>query len=172
MKEFNIDKLEKKMPYQIPENFFEEMQQNVLNEIERKPIKKTKVFRLNYTVITSIAAALALVFGFTFLWKTNQTQMDKPTEVVAATMPNDNQKIINTNSLENTDVATIEEVQKTIKNIEQTGNTTETKTNTGKIASTNAPEESYNELLNALSDAELTEIATNTDHDIYLELYN
>ena len=100
MKEFNIDKLEKKMPYQIPENFFEEMQQNVLNEIERKPIKKTKVFRLNYTVITSIAAALALVFGFTFLWKTNQTQMDKPTEVVAATMPNDNQKIINTNSLE------------------------------------------------------------------------
>ena len=172
MKEFNIDKLEKKMPYQIPENFFEEMQQNVLNEIERKPIKKTKVFRLNYTVITSIAAALALVFGFTFLWKTNQTQIDKPTEVVAATMPNDNQKIINTNSLENTDVATIEEVQKTIKNIEQTGNTTETKTNTGKIASTNAPEESYNELLNALSDAELTEIATNTDHDIYLELYN
>lgn len=172
MKEFNIDKLEKKMPYQIPENFFEEMQQNVLNEIERKPIKKTKVFRLNYTVITSIAAALALVFSFTFFLKTNQTQMDKPTEVVAATMPNDNQKIINTNSLENTDVATIEEVQKTIKNIEQTGNTTETKTNTGKIASTNAPEESYNELLNALSDAELTEIATNTDHDIYLELYN
>ena len=172
MKEFNIDKLEKKMPYQIPENFFEEMQQNVLNEIERKPIKKTKVFRLNYTVITSIAAALALVFSFTFFLKTNQTQIDKPAEVVAATMPNDNQKIINTNSLENTDVATIEEVQKTIKNIEQTGNTTETKTNTGKIASTNAPEESYNELLNALSDAELTEIATNTDHDIYLELYN
>ena len=172
MKEFNIDKLEKKMPYQIPENFFEERQQNVLNEIERKPIKKTKVFRLNYTVITSIAAALALVFSFTFFLKTNQTQIDKPAEVVAATMPNDNQKIINTNSLENTDVATIEEVQKTIKNIEQTGNTTETKTNTGKIASTNAPEESYNELLNALSDAELTEIATNTDHDIYLELYN
>lgn len=171
MKNFNIDNLEKKMPYQIPENFFEEMQQNVLNEIERKSFKKTKVFRLNYSVITSIAAALALVFGFTFLWKTNQTQIDKSTEVVAATMPNDNQNIIKSNVLENTDITTIEEVQKTIKNVEQTNRTTEPKSNATKLASTSS-EESYNELLNALSDTELAEIATNSDHDVYLELYN
>ena len=172
MKEFNIDKLEKKTPYQIPENFFEEMQRNVLNKIESKSNKKTKTFRLNYSVITSIAAALVLVFGFTFLWKTNQTQIDKPKEVIATTVPDNHQNAINSKLLENTDVATIEEVQKTIKSVEQANNTTESKKNTVKIASASSEEKNYNELLNALSDAELAEIATNSDHDIYLELYN
>ena len=119
MKEFNIDKLEKKTPYQITENFFEEMQRNVLNKIESKSYKKTKTFRLNYSVITSIAAALVLVFGFTFLWKTNQTQIDKPKEVIATAVPDNHQNAINSKLLENTDVATIEEVQKTIKSVER-----------------------------------------------------
>ena len=65
-----------------------------------------------------------------------------------------------------------EEVQKTIKSVEQANNTTESKKNTVKIASASSEEKNYNELLNALSDAELAEIATNSDHDIYLELYN
>ena len=36
MKDFNIEQLAKKIPYKIPENTFEEMQENVLNKTVRK----------------------------------------------------------------------------------------------------------------------------------------
>ena len=72
MKEFDLDKLERKTTYKVPENFFEEMQANVLKNTTKKEKKETKVFRLHFSAVTSIAAALALIFGFTFLWKTNQ----------------------------------------------------------------------------------------------------
>lgn len=36
MKDFNIEQLAKKTPYKIPENTFEEMQENVLNKTVRK----------------------------------------------------------------------------------------------------------------------------------------
>ena len=174
MKDFNIDKLEKKTPYQIPENFFEEMQRNVLNKIESKSYKKTKTFRLNYSVITSIAAALVLVFGFTFLWKTNQTDISKNSDTVSNNHPKTtvNQENNSNNSLENTDIATIQDIQKTIKTVEET-NAINAKTNPEKtnpvIANT---DENYEQLLNSLSEDELTELTKNSDHDIYLELYN
>ena len=79
MKEFDLDKLERKTPYKVPENFFEEMQANVLKNTTNKEKKETKVFRLHFSAVTSIAAALALIFGFTFLWKTNQADITTPT---------------------------------------------------------------------------------------------
>lgn len=78
MKDFNIEQLAKKTPYKIPENTFEEMQQNVLNKTVRKKEHHPKIFKINFSMVTSIAAALALIFGFTFLWKTNQTDITKP----------------------------------------------------------------------------------------------
>ena len=36
MKDFNIEQLAKKTPYKIPENTFEEMQENVFNKTVRK----------------------------------------------------------------------------------------------------------------------------------------
>ena len=59
MKEFDLDKLERKTPYKVPENFFEEMQANVLKNTTNKEKKETKVFRLHFSAVTSIAAALA-----------------------------------------------------------------------------------------------------------------
>ena len=75
MKEFDLDKLERKNPYKVPENFFEEMQENVLKQTTKKEVKKPKIFKLNFSAVTSMAAALALVFGFTFLWKTDQAEI-------------------------------------------------------------------------------------------------
>ena len=40
MKNFNLDNLDKKTPYKIPENFFEEMQDNVLEKIEKRMKQK------------------------------------------------------------------------------------------------------------------------------------
>lgn len=174
MKNFNLDNLDKKTPYKIPENFFEEMQDNVLEKIEKKQHKETKIFRLNYSVVTSLAAALALIFGFTFLWKTNQTDISKNSDTVSNNQPKTtvNQENNSNNSLENTDIATIQDVQKTIKTVEET-NAVNTKTNSEKtdpvIANT---DENYEQLLNSLTEDELTELTKNSDHDIYLELYN
>lgn len=36
MKEFDLDKLERKTPYKVPENFFEEMQANVLKNTTKR----------------------------------------------------------------------------------------------------------------------------------------
>ena len=80
MKDFNIEQLAKKTPYKIPENTFEEMQENVFNKTVRKKEHQPKIFKINFSMVTSIAAALALIFGFTFLWKTNQTEFSKPSQ--------------------------------------------------------------------------------------------
>ena len=80
MKDFNIEQLAKKTPYKIPENTFEEMQENVLNKTVRKKEHQPKIFKINFSMVTSVAAALALIFGFTFLWKTNQTEFSKPSQ--------------------------------------------------------------------------------------------
>jgi hypothetical protein len=51
MKEFDLDKLERKTPYKVPENFFEEMQENVLKQTTKKRKKETKVFRLHFSAV-------------------------------------------------------------------------------------------------------------------------
>ena len=174
MKNFNLDNLEKKTPYQIPENFFEEMQGNVLQKIENKPVKETKVFRLNFSVVTSLAAALAIIFGFTFLWKTNQTDITKPVEVAQNTIsqPTKNDTKPEENSLAKVDAATISDIQKTAESIEKqaTEKVSLNTTNTEKSIATS--DENYEQLLNSLSDEELKELSKNSDQDIYLELYN
>ena len=175
MKNFNLDNLEKKTPYQIPENFFEEMQGNVLQNIEKKPVKKTKVFRLNFSVVTSLAAALAIIFGFTFLWKTNQTDITKPTEVVQntvsePTMKNDTKPV--ENSLAKVDAATISDIQKTAESIEKQSTEKVSLNTTTTEKSIATSDENYEQLLNSLSEEELKELSKNSDQDIYLELYN
>ena len=46
---FNIEKLERKMPYELPENLFEEIQKNVLDKT--LPKKEAKVFSLQNTLL-------------------------------------------------------------------------------------------------------------------------
>ena len=49
MKDFNIEQLAKKIPYKIPENTFEEMQENVLNKTVRKKEHQPKIFKINFS---------------------------------------------------------------------------------------------------------------------------
>jgi hypothetical protein len=115
MKEFDLDKLERKTPYKVPENFFEEMQANVLKKPQKRE-KETKVFRLHFSAVTSIAAALALIFGFTFLWKTNQADITTPTNT-------DSMVIVKTpkesNIFKNQDLTTVSEVHQVAKEIQK-----------------------------------------------------
>ena len=175
MKEFDLDKLERKTPYKVPENFFEEMQANVLKQTTNKEKKETKVFRLHFSAVTSIAAALALIFGFTFLWKTNQAYITTPTNT-------DSMVIVKTpteesNVFKNQDLTTVSEVHQVAKEIQkQVDIISNTTNNTGNASNIKTPAKTadlnYDQLLNSLTDEELKELSKNTDQDIYLELFN
>lgn len=170
MKEFNLDKLERKTPYQVPRNFFEEMQENVLKQTIKKEKKSARIFKLNFSAVTSIAAALALVFGFTFLWKTNQADI---TSVQTDNIKNAPKEIKNTDNQSTTviskenNISKEDQIQNDVKeSIKEQENTVAIEQNT------NTSEESYDQLLNSLSDEELKDLAQNADKDIYLELFN
>ena len=175
MKEFDLDKLERKTPYKVPENFFEEMQANVLKQTTNKEKKETKVFRLHFSAVTSIAAALALIFGFTFLWKTNQAYITTPTNT-------DSMVIVKTpakesNVFKNQDLTTVSEVHQVAKEIQKQADIiSNTTTNTGNASNIKTPAKTadlnYDQLLNSLTDEELKELSKNSDQDIYLELFN
>ena len=175
MKEFDLDKLERKTPYKVPENFFEEMQANVLKNTTNKEKKETKVFRLHFSAVTSIAAALALIFGFTFLWKTNQAYITTPTNT-------DSMVIVKTpteesNVFKNQDLTTVSEVHQVAKEIQKQADiVSNTTTNTGTASNIKMPAKTadlnYDQLLNSLTDEELKELSKNSDQDIYLELFN
>lgn len=159
MKDFNIEQLAKKTPYKIPENTFEEMQENVLNKTVRKKEHQPKIFKINFSMVTSIAAALALIFGFIFLWKTNQTEFSKPSQdsvqsitKVETTQPKPEQNIVKEN---NSEVAHIQNPEIT-----------------EQIVNSKNTDENYEQLLNSLTQEELAELSKNTSHDIYLDLYN
>ena len=175
MKEFDLDKLERKTPYKVPESFFEEMQANVLKQTTNKEKKETKVFRLHFSAVTSIAAALALIFGFTFLWKTNQAYITTPTNT-------DSMVIVKTpteesNVFKNQDLTTVSEVHQVAKEIQKQADIiNNTTTNTDNASNIKTPAKTadlnYDQLLNSLTDEELKELSKNTDQDIYLELFN
>ena len=62
-KDFDIDKLDKKVPYQVPDAFFEKMQKEVVGRVGEPAVKKRSVFRL----IPIISAAAAVLTAVLFL---------------------------------------------------------------------------------------------------------
>ena len=61
-KDFDFDKIGKKTPYRVPEGFFDEMQQQVMQQVEKPGRRNLFVRRMSYAVIAAAAAVLAFVF--------------------------------------------------------------------------------------------------------------
>lgn len=63
--EFDFDKIGKRMPYTVPDGFFAQMEQNVMQELELKAESKPKSrrsrIRIGIGAITAIAASLMLL---------------------------------------------------------------------------------------------------------------
>ena len=59
-KDFDIDQLDKKTPYQVPDAFFEKMQSEVMGRVQESSPKKRSVFRF-IPVISAAAAVLTAV---------------------------------------------------------------------------------------------------------------
>ena len=57
---FDFSKIGKQMPYTVPDNFFDELEENVMNEVKAQPVKKNKAKTIRMVIRTALAVAACL----------------------------------------------------------------------------------------------------------------
>ena len=57
---FDFSKIGKQMPYTVPDNFFDELEKNVMNEVKGQPVKKNKAKTIRMVIRTALAVAACL----------------------------------------------------------------------------------------------------------------
>ena len=169
MKKIDIEKWERKTP-ELPENFFEEMQEKVLDKtvrVEKRPVKRFKI-----NPAWASAAAIAVVFGISFFvnFKNKNVEVTQNPQMVQT------ENISTSNQQQNT------EPQIDVVGQEVTENQayTESKTSfAGQGSDAVSKQKVKNlstklkmeEVLNVMSEEELQELATNYEQDTFLDLY-
>ena len=169
MKKIDIEKWERKTP-ELPENFFEEMQEKVLDKtvrVEKRPVKRFKI-----NPAWASAAAIAVVFGISFFvnFKNKTVEVTQNPQMVQT------ENVFTPNQQQNT------EPQIDIVNQEAVENQpyTESKTSFAGQSSDVVSEQKIKnlstklkmeEVLNVMSEEELQELATNYEQDTFLDLY-
>lgn len=209
MKEFDIEKLERKNIYTVPENLFENIQGKVisglnefdLEKLERKNIytvsesmyedvqnhviskvilrKQAPIFKLNWAY--AAAASLALIFGATFVYNsanesTKENGSSKAAYAANTTEPKTESEIAY-ETLQS-DLTSVDDNDQTIVNqsdnkvFAQEKPRTERKTAVQAVKSTKKQETRMNEYLDSFTSSEISELASNSTQDVYLDLYN
>lgn len=184
MKNLDIEHLERKNIYKVPdESFFTEIQAKVLQETA--PKKETKTVKLNW--MYAAAAAIAMVFGATFIVNQNESTETKKmvaTEVVneKVSAVNNSESIIKPDNEEkiayqtlNNDLTSIEvNDPKESETKVKVADNTETKTVATKNVQTavQTPEVQVDQILSSFTSTELADLGKNAEQDIYLDLYN
>lgn len=179
MKEFDIEKLERKNIYTVPDNLFENIQESILNDIKTE--KKAPVFKLNW--MYAVAASLALIFGITFVFNYNNDSdkglNSKETYAVNKGEPKTEGEIAYETL--KADLTSVESNNQTFvnqKNSVDFSNNAENES--GKETVSQKPvkavvkkeENRMNEYLDSFSNSEIAELASNSTQDVYLDLYN
>ncbi|HCR75050.1 MAG TPA: hypothetical protein DIW37_01320 [Chryseobacterium sp.] len=176
MNDFDLEQLERKNIYTVPEKLFETVQDNVVKRV--LPVKKAPVFRLNWAY--AAAASLALIFGATFVFN-NGDSADQVQQQVAANKqePKPESQIA---------YETLKSDLTSVENNNQTGSSQD---NNKSLAKEEKPakaadearpksspsvskqnEAQMNEYLDSFSNSEISELASNSTQDVYLDLYN
>lgn len=181
MENLDIDKLERKNVYKVPENFFAEMQQKVL--AETAPKKEAKIFKLNWAY--SAAAAVALLFGITFFVTQNENAVNANDNQVIASNINQDQVSDKIKEQQKADAAiaykTFEEDLTSVTEnnqkeeqgtIAQVSEKTNINSAPKKKEITATPEVQVDQILANFTSTELATVAKNSEQDIYLDLYN
>lgn len=175
--EIDLEKLERKNIYAVSENVYEDVQNQVINKLF--PRKKAPVFKLNWAY--SAAAAIALIFGATFVFNMNNETDDiqnsnasyvansdepkKESEVAYETLKSD------LTSVENNNQKTTDQSES--KSFAREESDKVQKTVTPAVQSVSKKEESQmNDYLDSFSNSEISELASNSTQDVYLDLYN
>ncbi|NIF05836.1 hypothetical protein F3J23_10305 [Chryseobacterium sp. Tr-659] len=179
MKEFDIEKLERKNIYKVSDGIFDTIQESVLNDI--KASKKTPVFKLNWAY--AAAASLALIFGATYVFNSDDNSVEDLSSKTAYTAHKGEPKTEGELAYETlkSDLTSVENNNQTVDNQKsnnaysfKNGNETEQITETPKpVKAVNKKEETrMNEYLDSFSNSEIAELASNSTQDVYLDLYN
>ena len=169
MKKIDIEKWERKTP-KLPENFFEEMQEKVLDKtvrVEKRPVKRFKI-----NPVWASAAAIAVIFGISFFVNFK----NKNEEVTQ------NPQLVQTENVSTLNQEQDAEYQADVVSQEAVENQpyTESKTSFAGQSSDAVSEQKVKnlstklkmeEVLNVMSEEELQELATNYEQDTFLDLY-
>ncbi|MFC2720759.1 MAG: hypothetical protein ACFN00_00600 [Flavobacteriaceae bacterium] len=169
MKKIDIEKWERKMP-ELPENFFEEMQEKVLDKTVRAEKQPVKRFKIN--PVWASVAAIAVFFGISFFVNFK----NKNVEVTQ------NPQMVQTENHSNLNQQQTTESRIDVAGQEVTENQsyTESKTSFAGQSSDVVSEQKVKnlstklkmeEVLNVMSEEELQELATNYEQDAFLDLY-
>ena len=84
-KTFDFEQVGKKMPYNVPDGFFDQLEQNVMAEIKADNIEsaqpkpkdqKARTVKMTFRIILTAAAAVALFFVVTKNLPSDNTQTD------------------------------------------------------------------------------------------------
>lgn len=186
MKNFDIENLERKNIYKIPDTLFDNVQENVMNAISTDTeetvisASKGKIVKLNWWM--AAAASLVLIFGLGWIFSdsfTNQNNINTIDTLVKTELPHNAVESTQAYNIVKSDLSSID-VDDSKKNI----NTTNVKTIASSeeikktnIKTVNLPnkevnEEEMNVYLDVLSNKEISDIAQNSVSDVYLDLYN
>ena len=169
MKKIDIEKWERKTP-KLPENFFEEMQEKVLDKtvrVEKQPVKRFKI-----NPAWASAAAIAVVFGISFFVnvKNKNVEVTQNPQVVR----NENASTLNQEQGIEYQVDVVN--QEAVENQPYT----ESKTSfAGQSLDAVSEQKIKNlstklkmeEVLNVMSEEELQELTSNYEQDTFLDLY-
>ena len=169
MKKIDIEKWERKTP-KLPENFFEEMQEKVLDKTVRAEKRPVKRFKINPAWAS--AAAIAVIFGISFFINFK----NKNVEVIQ------NPQMVQTENVSTLNQKQDTEYQSDVVNQEAVENQpyTESKmAHTGQGLDAVSEQKIKNlstklkmeEVLNVMSEEELQELTSNYEQDTFLDLY-
>ena len=169
MKKIDIEKWERKTP-ELPENFFEEMQEKVLDKTIRAEKRPVKRFKIN--PVWASAAAIAVVFGFSFFvnFKNKNEEVTQNPQLVQT------ENVSTLNQEQDTEYQADVVSQEAVENQPYT----ESKTSFAGQSSDAVSEQKIKnlstklkmeEVLNVMSEEELQELATNYEQDAFLDLY-
>lgn len=178
MKNFDLDQIKNRQLQEMPDHFYEKMQQNVID----KTILKNNSFEIgkksNFNWYYAAAASLAILFGGTYFFN-NEDVVENPlstTQTVSESIPEQNKIDTNTQVLTiaetNIDIVTTPNIQKEIivndapKQVSNAKNVSKDNTKTVK------PEDQIDFLLENFTAEEMATLAKNSDKDVYLDLYN
>jgi hypothetical protein len=175
LNDFDLEKLERKNIYTVPENLFENIQENVLNNV--LPAKKAPIFKLNWGY--AVAASLALIFGVTFVFNSDNSKVNEDSQATFA-VNNQEPKTESEIAYETlkSDLTSVENNNQTVENQNDNKNyyvqdngKEKTKVQTVKPVSKHN-EAQMNEYLESFTNSEIAELASNSTQDVYLDLYN
>lgn len=169
MKKIDIEKWERKTP-KLPESFFKEMQEKVLDKTVRAEKQPVKRFKINPAWAS--AAAIAVVFGISFFINFK----NKNVEVIQ------NPQMVQAENVSTLNQEQSAEYQSDVVNQEAVENQpyTESKTSfAGQSLDAVSEQKIKNlstklkmeEVLNVMSEEELQELTSNYKQDAFLDLY-